>query len=316
MSTPRTEEKSPGVQNHHHGSQRRERIEARALQQIDAMNKAGSRIQELVEQLDALLDPAARAMFQECMESVLNFYGHGLSRVLQIAEEAEPEGRRFYNMIVRDSVLRGLLLIHDLHPADLETRLREALNSVRPYLESHGGNVELVSLREDVARLKLQGTCKSCASSAVTLELAVKRAIEEACPDLVRLEVEGLPEAKNINGDYPPKQSVAVHWTAIDGIQQLEPDAGAAVRVSGMRLVVFRASDNFYAYRDKCPACNMPLDPDSLTEGTIRCGSGHRYSVREAGRSVQSLNSHLDPVPLLVHDRVVKVAVPLQADET
>jgi Fe-S cluster biogenesis protein NfuA/nitrite reductase/ring-hydroxylating ferredoxin subunit len=314
MRTPRTEDASQGVP--YHGSQRRERIEAQAVQQIDAMNQAGSRIQELVEQLDALLDPAARTMFQECMESVLNFYGHGLSRVLQIAEEAEPEGRRFYNLIVHDSVLRGLLLIHDLHPADLETRLREALNSVRPYLESHGGNVEVVSLQEGVAQLKLQGTCKSCASSAVTLELAVKRAIEEDCPDLVRLEVEGLPEVRNINGDYPPRPSVKVHWTAIEGIQQLEPDAGATVRVNGMRLVVFRASDNFYAYRDKCPACNMPLDPDSLTEGTIRCGSGHKYSVREAGRSVQSLNSHLDPVPLLVHDRVVKVAVPSQADET
>ena len=314
MSTPLADEKSPGVQ--HHASQRRERIETRALQQIDAMNRAGSRIQELVEQLNALLDPAARALFQECMESVLDFYGHGLSRVLQVAKEAEPEGGRFYNTIVDDSVLRGLLLIHDLHPADLETRLREALNSVRPYLESDGGNVELVSLQEDVARLKLQGTCKSCASSAVTLELAVKRALEEACPDLARLEVEGVPEPKNINGDFLPKQSVAVHWTAIDGIQQLEPDAGAAVRVNGTRLVVFRASDNFYAYRDKCPACNMPLDPDSLAEGTIRCGSGHKYSVREAGRSVQSMNSHLDPVPLLVHDRVVKVAIPSQADET
>ena len=314
MSTPLTNENSPDGQ--HRSSQRKEKVGAQTLQQIDAMNQAGSRIQELVEQLDALLNPAARAMFQECMESVLNFYGHGLRRVLQIAEEAEPEGRRFYNTIVHDSVLRSLLLIHDLHPADLETRLREALNSVRPYLESHGGNVELVSLREDVARLKLEGTCRSCASSAVTLELAVKRAIEEACPDLVRLEVEGVPEAENTNGNYLPKHSIAVHWTAIDGIQRLKPDAGAAVRVSGMRLVVFKESDNFYAYRDKCPACNMPLDPDSLTEGTIRCGSGHRYSVREAGRSVQSLHSHLDPVPLLVHDQVVKVAIPLPADET
>jgi len=313
MSTPLTNEKSPGVQ--HHSSQRKERIDEQTVQQIDAMNQAGSRIQELVEQLDALLDPAARAMFQECMESVLNFYGHGLRRVLQLAEEAEPEGSRFYNMIVHDSVLRGLLLIHDLHPADLKTRLEEALNSVRPYLESHGGDVELISLQEDVARLQLKGTCNSCASSVVTLELAVKRAIEEACPDLVRLEVEGMPEAKNPNGDDFSKQSVATHWTAIDGIEQLAPDSGAAVRVSGMRLVVFRSSDNFYAYRDKCPACNMPLDPDSLTQGTIRCALGHKYSVREAGRSVETSNSHLDPVPLLVNDRVVKVAVPLQADE-
>ena len=51
-----------------------------------------------------------------------------------------------YQHLINDKVVRGFLLIHDLHPADLETRLRDALDHVRPYLQSHGGNVELISL--------------------------------------------------------------------------------------------------------------------------------------------------------------------------
>jgi len=65
-------------------------------------------------------------------------------------------------------------------------------------MQSHGGNIELLSLENEVARVKLQGTCKSCPSSAVTLELAVRRAVEEACPDLLGFEVAAA------NGENPP----------------------------------------------------------------------------------------------------------------
>lgn len=85
---------------------------------------------------------------------------------------------------------RGLLLIHSLHPISLEERLNGALDKIRPYLRSHGGDVELVSLQNDAARLRLRGTCKTCPSSSVTLELAVRQVIEEACPDLAAFEVE------------------------------------------------------------------------------------------------------------------------------
>ena len=100
---------------------------------------------------------------------------------------------------MHDQAVSGLLLIHGLHPVPLDTRLRGALEKVRPYMRSHGGNIELLSLENEVARVKLQGTCKSCPSSAVTLELAVRRAVEEACPDLVGFEV-----AAGANGENPP----------------------------------------------------------------------------------------------------------------
>jgi len=313
MNTLDTAEERPNAR--HFTSHRKDPTDEETRQHAAAMNQAGARIQELVEQLEISLDPAARGMFQECMESVLSFYGHGLTRVLQLAAEAGPEGRKVYNRIVHDSVLRGLLLIHDLHPTDLEARLREALDNVRPYLESHGGNVELISLRDDVARLRLQGTCKSCASSMVTLELAIKHAIDEACPELSGFEVEGVPSGTMENRDAVDQQSVVTRWIVIEGVQQLEPETTQTFRVGGMRLVVLKTSGNFYAYRNICPACNMPLDPASLSDGAIQCGLGHKYNVREAGRSEESSNLHLDPVPLLVQGDVVKVAVSAPAEE-
>jgi Fe-S cluster biogenesis protein NfuA/nitrite reductase/ring-hydroxylating ferredoxin subunit len=274
---------------------------------MDALNEAGKRIQELIEQIDALPDSPARALFQQCLESVLKFYGYGLERILQIVSTAGPEGKKIYGDLIHDGAVRGLLLIHDLYPVDIETRLREALDKVRPYLESHGGNVELIDLTNDVARLRLQGACKSCASSTVTLELAIRHAIEDACPDLMGFEVEGV--ATDSAAADAASQGKRPDWITIDNAQQLDNEAGMSVRVGGQHLIVCRVNGNFYAYRNNCPTCNAPLNPGILEGALLRCGRGHSYDVRQAGRCPENPRVHLDPFPLLLQDGLVKVAV-------
>jgi len=277
--------------------------------QLDALNRAGSRIQELVEQIDTLPNSPARRLFQECLESVLTFYGHGLERILQLVLNAGPDGRKVYGDLIHDSAVRGLLLIHDLHPIDIGTRLHEALDKVRPYLKSHGGNVELISLTNDVARLRLQGTCESCPSSAVTLELAIRHAIEEACPDLIGFEVEGAPGPGAGVSAAPENRRRTPDWIVIDKALNLGDETGMSVRVGDLRLVVCRVNGDLYAYRNNCPTCNMPLSTGILESGLLRCGLGHQYDVRQAGRCADNPDVHLDPLPLLVRDDQVKVAV-------
>src|ERR1700683_1904990 len=204
-----------------------------AQEQLEAMNSRGARVQRLLEQIEALPSPSTRELIHEFMEATLAFYGQGLARILQVASESGPGGQNVYQQMINDKVVRGLLLIHDLHPADLETRLREALDQVRPYLQSHGGNVELISLTGQAARLRLQGTCKSCASSAVTLELAIRHAIEEACPDLGGFEVEGVPEEHPTPATIAqPPERAKPNWIALDKAQQLDDGAWMPVRVA------------------------------------------------------------------------------------
>ena len=282
-------------------------------EKLDALNRAGSRIQELVAQIDALPNSPARVLFQECLESVLAFYGHGLERILQLVANAGPDGQKIYHDLIHDNVVRGLLIIHDLHPVDIETRLRDALDKVRPYLRSHGGNVELISLTNDVARLRLQGTCKSCASSTVTLELAIRHAIEEACPDLIGFEVEGAPAQSAGATVAPHPQRATPNWIVIDHALQLDDEAGMSVRVGDLRLVICKVNGDLYAYRNNCPTCNMPLNTRMLDSGLLQCGLGHQYDVRQAGCCPDNPNVHLDPFPLLILDDVVKVAVVSEA---
>jgi Fe-S cluster biogenesis protein NfuA/nitrite reductase/ring-hydroxylating ferredoxin subunit len=271
------------------------------------INAYGERLQKLLAQVEALPYPGAKELIQDCMESVLGFYGAALKRILQVVSEDGSEGRKVFRNLIRDDVVKGVLLIHDLHPLNLEARLLEALDKVRPYLKSHGGNVELISLENNVARLRLQGTCQSCASSSVTLELAIRHAIEQACPDLVHFEVEGVAQDKSA-ASLVSRRAVT-DWTVVKNADQLEEGAWMPVRIGDMRLVVCKLNDTLYAYRDRCPACNMPLDTGSFEGGFLSCALNHRYDVVHAGRCAEIPTAHLDPLPLLVQENVVKVAL-------
>jgi Fe-S cluster biogenesis protein NfuA len=165
-----------------------------AQKQSTDPRQMAKRLQDLIEQIQSQPNPAARVLLQECLQSLLAFYGDGLSHILAHIQDAGPNGQEILERLLNDQTVSGLLLVHALHPVTLEKRLRGALEKVRPYMQSHGGNIELLSLEDDVARIRLQGTCKTCPSSAVTLELAVRRAVEEACPDLLGFEVVGMNE--------------------------------------------------------------------------------------------------------------------------
>ena len=105
--------------------------------------------------------------------------------------------------------MSSLLLLYGLHPVDLETRVHQALDKVRPLLKSHGGNVDLLGIADGVVRLQLQGSCHGCPSSAQTLHNAIEAAIDEFAPDVVELKVEGVAvHAPPVSGFVPLAQLV------------------------------------------------------------------------------------------------------------
>jgi Fe-S cluster biogenesis protein NfuA len=161
------------------------------------------RVQDLLGSLDEIADPQAQARVGELVGAVLELYGAGLDRILGILADAGDAGLPIRDALLDDGIVSSLLLIHGLYPVPLEERVVEALDSVRPFLASHGGNVELISVEDGVARLQLQGSCNGCPSSAATLEHALREAIDAAAPDLLSLEVLGAVGLEDIEDDKP-----------------------------------------------------------------------------------------------------------------
>jgi len=154
-----------------------------------------------LERLDALLreaerfaDPAVQTRVREIVQVILDLHGFGLERLLEHVTETGDNGRAVLDACTQDEIVAGLLLLHGLHPLDLEARLHQALEGVRPYLHSHGGNVELLSVQDGIVRLRLEGSCHSCPSSAVTMQQTVEEAIYGKAPEVTAIEVEGTAE--------------------------------------------------------------------------------------------------------------------------
>jgi Fe-S cluster biogenesis protein NfuA len=72
----------------------------------------------------------------------------------------------------------------ELTPDNVE----KVLDEMRPYLMADGGNVELVELDGPVVKLRLQGACGSCPSSAMTLKLGIERRLREFIPEIAEVE--------------------------------------------------------------------------------------------------------------------------------
>jgi Fe-S cluster biogenesis protein NfuA len=156
-----------------------------------------ARIEELVGQVETIADPNARATTRELIQALVELHGNGIERMLEIIVDANDLGLSLIDELADDHLVASLLLLHGLHPLDLETRVMQALDKVRPYLQSHGGNVELLAVDEGVVRLRLDGSCHGCASSALTLKLAIEEAIYDAAPDVAALEVEGVVQQQS-----------------------------------------------------------------------------------------------------------------------
>lgn len=154
-----------------------------------------ARIEEAIHALERIADPAVRAQARELVQTLLEWHGSGLERMLEVTHAQGEAGAAIIDALGADPLVSPLLLLHGLHPLDLESRVRGALEKVRPRLAQHSGSVELLGVTpEGGVRLRLAGNCHGCPSSRLTLHFSIEEAIFSAAPDVTSLEVEGAAE--------------------------------------------------------------------------------------------------------------------------
>ena len=270
------------------------------------------RFQNLIARLDSVEDVEARELAEELVGTMLELYGEGLERIVHALESA-PEVR---DALAQDGVVASLLLIHGLYPVPIAERVEAALESVRPYMESHGGGVELVRLEHGIAHLRLHGSCDGCPASASTLELAIREALDEAAPDLDGIEVEGVVEAKRAkpvphSGTTAPapESGAQPRWVELAGVAGLGIGEMTQAQVGVVPLLVANVGGTLLAYRNACAGCGAPLHRAELDGGLLTCaGCGRRFELPLAGRAVGE-DLQLAPVPLLEDAGRVRIAV-------
>ena len=255
---------------------------------------------------------------------MIELYGEGLQRMFA-AVAASPDADELGERLAADGVVASLMLIHDLYPVALTERVAEALASVRPYMESHGGNVELLGIEDGIARIRLEGSCEGCPASASTLELAIKSALDEAAPDLEGLVVEGAvaPRATPAGPG-----AIELRSSASRPARRRRRRRGRLWRASSSRPRTSSRPSTSMAGPSSWPVSTAICSPSSTPapaagrrcptpssgEGTLRCGDcGRRYFLPRAGRSLDDDRLLLEPVPLLAGADGPRVALPKRA---
>ena len=307
-----------------------------AVSRSDQLRAAGDRI-------DALLDasasggPVARERAEELVRLVADLYGAGLERVLTIMDDAGHLDDDVLAALAADDLVASLLLVHDLHPYDVTTRVEQALISVRPYLGTHGGDVELLDVSDEgVVRLRLLGSCDGCPSSSVTLKLAVEGAIEAAAPEVVSIEVEEPTETAPATAGRTvipidalrtrlgpaASDEIGQHgasWQVVPEMREIPPGGVSGFVVGRTPVVACRVGSDLFAFLDGCARCGAALAGATMArrlggaaaDAVLRCGSCQaHYDVRRAGACLDADDLHLNPLPVLVNADVVSVAVP------
>jgi Fe-S cluster biogenesis protein NfuA/nitrite reductase/ring-hydroxylating ferredoxin subunit len=298
---------------------------------------AGDRIQILLD-ASAASGTLVRERTEQLAAELTDLYGAALERMVSIA--AQSSAPELINRFAADELVASLLLVHGLHPHGVERRIEDALDSVRPYLGSHGGDVTLLEVVDDsegmTVRLQFAGSCKSCPSSAVTLEFAVEDAVRAAAPEINSIEVvavepnsatsssSGLISVDSLMSRVHTKDTAGAAWHPVPDISDLGPGEVGGFLVAGVPILACRVGDERFAYHDRCGSCEETLAGAALHrpmgapigEAVLRCPRCHaHFDVVHAGAGLDEGENapHLDPIPLLLRDGVLSVAVIAEA---
>lgn len=270
------------------------------------------RVDDAVAALDDL-DPAARKVAEEVQSAVEAIHKAGLTTIVRRLR-ADDATRAALFELVDDPVVHLLLSLHGIVRPDPVTHANQVLETVRPQLHSHGGDVSLVRVEGGTAFVRLEGACNGCSMSSVTLRNLVEEALVAGVPAVTAVEVvKDQPSPTLI-----PLESLRVGRSPEeDGWVRLGPAADVAVddlstaTLNDISVLIVNLDQRLAAYRNECAHEALPLTEAVLdvSNGTLTCPwHGFCYDAT-SGECLSAPGAQLEQLPLRIDDGDVWVRV-------
>lgn len=181
------------------------------------------RVSELVSGLLEHADPSVAAAAEELVDWLDVYHREGLGRLVEMIRHWR--GELFLEQAALDPVVGELLATYslgvDVDQATTDRVVQLALDEVRPYVHSHGGEIEVLSVAEGVVRLRMHGTCNGCTAAGDTVADRIEVALREHWIDFRRVELEE-PTAE---AHPPPRPGQVVTGLSIATGRPLTPES-------------------------------------------------------------------------------------------
>ncbi len=161
--------------------------------------RAISRIEQLTHNLEQASDPSTRSAAREFVGAVLELHREGISRILHHLDTAGEPARSVVEDLRRDDLIVNLMLLHDLHPDDLTTRVGSCLNEINDQLGRAGPRIALVQLDGSSLALRYEGIEEGCPSASRARQGSIEAAIRSVAPEIDTIDFirDSAPETRS-----------------------------------------------------------------------------------------------------------------------
>jgi nitrite reductase/ring-hydroxylating ferredoxin subunit/Fe-S cluster biogenesis protein NfuA len=280
--------------------------------------------EELAKRVDdavaavAGLDPQARSVAEELKAAVEAIHRAGLVTMVR-RMRADDAARAALFELVDDPTVHLLLSLHGIVRPDPVTHANQVLESVRPQLHSHGGDVSLARVEDGTAFVRLEGACNGCSMSSVTLRNLVEEALVQGVPSITAVEVlpsEPTPTLIPLESLRIGRDPAGEGWVKVGPAADLPVDDLSAVTLTtatgdATEVIVVNAGQRLSAYRNECAHEALPLNNAvlDLSNNTLTCPwHGFCYDAT-SGECLSAPGAQLEQLPLRVDEGDVWVRV-------
>lgn len=264
-------------------------VNTAGLQSIAETSAADlERLVQAITRLEAVVsswDESHALTVQALKSAIEHLHKEALLRLIRALKD-DPAAAPRLREALADQVIYGVLRFHGLVKEALPARVQAALDEVRPYLQSHHGDVELVAIpAPDTVEIRLTGSCHGCPASSQTLTLGVEQALRKHCPEIVHIRQVSVAAPESAGGGVAPVHFVSpfaaaqgAPWRDVAGVAEI-PDGGVLeCRLDGQSLLLARAGTRVSCFDNACAHLGMPLDMGEVENGVITCAyHGFRY---------------------------------------
>ena len=236
-------------------------------------------------------------------------HGEALRRLIG-ALKADPAALAAMKLAAGDEVVYAVLRRHNILKASIAERVEMALNSVRPMLASHGGDVELVGIAPPAIEVRFTGACDGCPASMLTFHAGVKKAVQDSCPEITDIrQVKGLANGSAVTDSVrfisPFALNVVGEWHQAGRLDEI-PEGGLRVlTLDGEKLILHRRGSIVSCMQNACAHLGFALDDGDVENGIITCPHhGFRYDLA-SGECLTAPEVQLQPHAVrVIGDRV------------
>ena len=257
------------------------------------------------------LDPSARAVAEELQAAIEAVHRAGLVTIVKRLR-SDDAARPVLFELVDDPVVHLLLTVHGLVRPDPVTHANQVLDSVRPQLHSHGGDVSLVRIEDGTAFVRLEGACNGCSMSSVTLRNLVEDALVQGVSAITAVEVvanEPSPTLIPVESLRIGRDPSAEGWIRLGPAADISVDDLSTHTLNGVSVLVVNLGHRLSAYRNECAHEALPMDEAVLdvSNGTLTCPWHGFCFDATSGECLSAPGAQLEQLPLRIDDGAVWV---------